>query len=1063
MLTSSRFLLVVFVWAAWLPWCMRTIWRGLFWIGDGAWANWTEKRLQNETMALDISSRLAMEGTSPVKQGLLVSKEATASAFIAQISDRLPRVISPTKRPLNFFTSQPWGLALLRKVYYYITGGGPSPALSPTSAPSVTSHAGPVARSSWLSEFGFLRMLTSSTMTNNLVIDTLEGQLITLCLVVAFILIFLIREWVVQQQPVLNGGIALDVEAPAAQNADAPAPHQPDERIPELPDGGDIVEAVDEGLQAPGPRVRMIARARARRPRAPRRLSEQDRTQLDGDASVAATDGSEAERMDAESVGSIPPSRSNDDSSTPLASDTDPNQIQRPAMPDRDTLARAAEIRRTIEELSRVSNAPDSAMEVFKEFWDRAGREPLEVVRIIEQEGRGDELGWIVAAMDKIEGLRQGVRLARANMSSTSVNENTSDDEGFTLIDRPSLSPSPVSQTASNAIPETPSGSNPALHAPPPIESTRNNSAEPASPSNSRISRSVPQDFPDADVDQGASTTVPGEQTAEPSSVNQNSTDSNARTTPNHAHDNPFHPDYEGELPSASSYLLDQSSDSQTQTPPIQEAAAHARTFSERVSDWLWGGVDPLPATPEQPAGDDEHAFNDIADEAPFIPIDHGQPLRLAANDHAVANQDPEVFAAAIQAGIDPNEAGAVDEIEDLEGILELVGMQGPLAGLVQNGIFCACLVSLTILFGVWIPYVSGKVFLVLLAHPFSLLFRIPLKWAASTADMVIDVSTICAGCAFFWTDFTIGFICTPIGWLIPSLGRITQNTTLAEAARSYAETALRRLAESFVATGVILSETDIPMFSVTAHESLRSIETRIALGFQVISDQIAALSKTAYDSSSLTEILQLSASSIRDHIQNLAEFTARKTSATMTMWPSLLHISPLRVNLSLPQRTLPIDYGLAHWNIKDRAIAIVFGYLFFALLGVLYLRLSSWMNGTNKAGRVAGGVADGLYQSGGVMKVVLIISIEMIVFPLYCGLLLDVALLPIFGNVTIMSRIHFTSTSPTTSLFVHWFIGTCYMFHFALFVSMCRKILRSGVLCKLNPADYFHMSLICI
>jgi E3 ubiquitin-protein ligase MARCH6 len=47
------------------------------------------------------------------------------------------------------------------------------------------------------------------------------------------------------------------------------------------------------------------------------------------------------------------------------------------------------------------------------------------------------------------------------------------------------------------------------------------------------------------------------------------------------------------------------------------------------------------------------------------------------------------------------------------------------------------------------------------------------------------------------------------------------------------------------------------------------------------------------------------------------------------------------------------------------------------------------------------------------------------------------------------MSRILFTFKSPLTSIFVHWFVGTCYMFHFALFVSMCRKIMRKGVLCK--------------
>lgn len=1083
--TSSRLLFVMFVWAVWLPWCMRTIWRGLFWIGDGAWADWTERKLQNENKAFDLSARLAMEGTSPAQQGLLVSDKATASVIISQISSQLPHFIPPIRQIFNFSTGQPWGLVLLKKAYYYLSGRAPNLSSPSASAPAdVTSHAMPDARSSWLSDFEFLKTLTPSTTLNNMVIDTLEGQLITLFVVIAFILLFLIREWVVQQQPIINGGIDIDAQAPVAQNLVAPAQQQLNDQVREPPGGEDNVEAVDEGFQLPGPRARMIARARARRPRAPRPLSEQEGIQPDDDASTAVTNASEAERMEAESLHSIRPNTSSDHASTPTPSDLDPDHLQRPGMPDRDTLARAAEIRRTLEELSQVSDAPDSAMEVFKDFWDRAGREPLEVINIIEREGRSAELSWIVAAMAKIEGLRQGMRSARASMSSMSANEvskltggnQPEDDEGFTLINRPSLSRGPESPTAGNADLEALRRPNPRPSAPPPMATSHEGSSLPTSPSSIRNTKSVKDDLRDTREDHSTAEILQGTQTAQSSSGSQDPIDSDAPIMPNdlddHARDNPFHLDYEGELLGGSSFAhgvatdeeylsppevqqsaieLEQASNGQTRSPPILEVPAHSRTIVETVSNWLWGGIAPLPATQEQPAGDDEHVVRNIAEEEPFVPVDHGQPLRLAANDGAVANQDPEVIAAALQAGIDPNEADAVDDMEDLEGILELVGMQGPLAGLVQNGMFCACLVSLTILFGVWIPYVSGKIFLVLLAHPFSLLFRIPLRWAASTADTVIDICTFCAGCAFYWTDTIVGFLCTPLGWLIPPFERMSQNKTLAEAARAYAERALDRLAKSFVATGDVLSEADIPMFSVTAHESLRSIESRIAWVLQVMRDNIPIIINSAHNSSGLLAFLRLSASSILDYTRSLAVFITERFSATMTMWSSLLQINPLRVNLGLPQRTLPIDYDLANWNIKDRALAVGFGYLFFAVLGVLYLRLNAWMKGTNKAGRVSGVVADGLYQAGGVMKVVLIIGIEMIVFPLYCGLLLDVALLPLFGHVTIMSRVNFTMASPNTSLFVHWFVGTCYMFHFALFVSMCRKILRSGVLCTLT------------
>ncbi|KAF3924812.1 hypothetical protein ABW21_db0202356 [Orbilia brochopaga] len=49
--------------------------------------------------------------------------------------------------------------------------------------------------------FKGLANLTSSTQINQILVDTFEGQIITILVVLAFILIFLIREWVVQQQP----------------------------------------------------------------------------------------------------------------------------------------------------------------------------------------------------------------------------------------------------------------------------------------------------------------------------------------------------------------------------------------------------------------------------------------------------------------------------------------------------------------------------------------------------------------------------------------------------------------------------------------------------------------------------------------------------------------------------------------------------------------------------------------------------------------------------------------------------------------------------------------------
>ena len=1076
LLTWSRFQLVMFVWVAWLPWCMRTIWRGLFWIGDGGWVDWKERDIQKESAILNLSSNLAAQGTSSATQNLFTLREATASAFILQVSEKIPNLVSPIRRLLTFAASEPLGLKLFRKLYTFVLGRASGETTSSiTSMPNITSHAAHIPRSSsWLSDVKFLRTLTRSTMLNNLVIDTLEGQIITLALVTVFILIFLIREWVVQQQPNFFGGAEARVNLPLAQNADGPV-QQPIDQRHQVPHDEGADGLADAGAQVQGPRARIIARPRPRRPARARQVSEQGANQRD----ELVTEDSEHEGVQTES--------------TELqvdASDNDPKDhfqgaLQRPSMPDRDQLARAAEIRRTIEEQSRVSEDGDDPGNTFQELWNRAENKPLEVIKIIEDEGRNEELSWIVATMRKIE------TLSSANMSENQIvspadepnttalgNKDTdsnksgrqSDDEGFVVLDKLSLNVNSEPKDEQNSNTETPQNLNQDAVFEAPRSPARKSHGSPTTPSrylqdqkavlpndlsgltqNLTGDRAKEQDVPikgaKQDLDIARSTHAPLD-------------------TPN---DNPFHPDFEGEIPEenkaagitgpdnlSEEMLLEASHPASPSTEaseghiPIEGSLERRRSLLECVTDWLWGGAAPVSPPSEHLAGDVEHIVNNIADEAPFVPMEHGHPQRAADNNGEGPGQDPEVVAAAIQAGLDPNEVEAADDIEDLEGIMELVGMQGPLAGLVQNGMFCACLVSLTIFFGVWIPYVSGKLFLVFLAHPVSLLLKLPLRCAASTADMIIDAFTFGTACTFYWTDIIVRLLCTPIGWIVPAVANINRNSLVAEMARIYAEGALERLMNNFATAGNIMFESDIPGFSVDAHESLLSIERRATWLLHGVCDYIGYCFDLVYNSSGLEETAMLFATEVVNQVKALMTFVMDKAPTIVPSVSSVSRFHPLHVNLSITPRSNPLDYDLAYWDTKDRALAVIFGYLLFAFLGVIYLNLNARIRGINKAERVAGVLADVLYQAGGVLKVILIISIEMIVFPLYCGLLLDVALLPLFGSATLMSRIEFTMSSPYTSIFVHWFVGTCYMFHFALFVAMCRKLMRNGVLCKL-------------
>lgn len=1064
---------------------MRTIWRALFWIGDGGWVDWAERGLHNESAGVTLGQAGdAINVTVSTNATSSMSREAFASAFVSLMSNNLSPLLSPVEYLIHsLWHYRPFGLGLSRELLQLAMGLNSSTTPLGTTSVNITVHSQSVPRSSsWLSDIQFLNTLTRSTMINNLVIDTLEGQLITLFVVIAFILVFLIREWVVQQQPNLNGGAELNVGVVAPPGENVVRPEEDAAQRRQAQEDFRNAEAAHPGAGIL--RQRRIARPRQRLPIATGQALEQG-----DDQGTEGAEGSGFEELDLRATEHRSYSSMQNDIQIDAPSHVAADGPQRPTMPDRTTIAIAAEIRRTIEEQSRKAGDQTSSLSVFKELWGQSRERPLEAIRIIEEQGRSDDLKWIIAAMKKIEDIRrmdadQHATPPLAGPSDRSAlggnhgndragRSRPEDDEEFIFLNKPSLTSSP--ETESSDIMDQ-GGIKPN---PDEIANSGNQVGNPQ-PSTLRPhgGDEVRFEIPDSAYDLETS------KDARDPDLLLNSGSAGDRDSPKASgeasRDNPFHPDYAGEFPEPSATYstplpLGEDSDfadtAQAQGSQVEpdgtqspERLAHGnpeyRTVTEIITDWLWGGVALPQAQNEQPAGDDERIVQDIAAEEPFVRVDRGRLVRPPLNEGppadegAAAGQDPEVVAAAIQAGLDPNDVEAAEDIEDLEGILELIGMQGPLAGLVQNAMFCAVLVTLTIMLGVWVPYISGKVFLVILTHPVSMLLKLPLRWAASTADMVIDIFTFFAGSALHWLDTAVSILCTPIGWLIPQLETISQNKILANRAKVYAARALGRLAKSFIATGNVLAESDIPTFSLIAHESLHLLEREASRYLQTVYSYCVSFFNFVSNSSGVTDSLAVGLLLAKEHAQVIVRLIVENTRSFALLAPSLLKFNPLHVNLSIPQRATPLNYDLAYWDTKDRALAIFFGYMFFAVLGVMYLRCVTWIRGTNKTGRVDGGVADGLYQAGGVMKVVLIISIEMILFPLYCGLLLDVALLPLFGNVTLMSRINFTLSSPYTSMFIHWFVGTCYMFHFALFVAMCRKILRPGVLCESHPPE---------
>lgn len=177
---------------------------------------------------------------------------------------------------------------------------------------------------------------------------------------------------------------------------------------------------------------------------------------------------------------------------------------------------------------------------------------------------------------------------------------------------------------------------------------------------------------------------------------------------------------------------------------------------------------------------------------------------------------------------------------------------------------------------------------------------------------------------------------------------------------------------------------------------------------------------------------------------------TSRATDVPFLDHPLLSHFKS-----TLSQYT---DFTPLKGTITEKVIAVAAGYFIFTCLGAIYLRVRK-LHSPPDQDNTERLIRDILRQAGAVLKVVVIISIELIAFPIFCGILIDIACLPLFPGATIPSRIAFAQKFTFTATFLHWFAGTLYMFHFAMFVSMCRDLVRAGTLYFIrDPNDpQFH------
>ncbi|KAL2170742.1 hypothetical protein VTG60DRAFT_4490 [Thermothelomyces hinnuleus] len=955
LLVWMRAALVANVWLVWLPYLMRTIWSFLFWISDEGLGG---KAVVPGAGSGEFDLIAGASHISNVCPSSPLFATSTTVASIGGVIDNLPPESARLVKGLyglNLTSSDPIYSAILRLFFGPVaTRDKPAVGLNVTVAAPTPS----LYHKSLLSDVDFLRNLTRHPSINRAVIHVLEGQIITILVIVCFILIILVRDYVVQQQPEINMRAAFA----AVENPVQPA----------------AVEPANAEVQAE---------------------AEPDDEQFEDvlDETTDAFDDTNSETAD-EDLRPTLRDRLPDDPAESSSRPMSPNLVP-PTIPvqgndmqglDRTTMQEYLDIYReargNLEEVLRI--ARERNIEVKLDHWMRLTRSMMarqrdnDVVRTDQAEPSG----------------------------SAALREEKSDTNPFgPLVDESETSEDNNSKGKEILVEDAedtwgqPMGHplRPRAHTDGPLI---NNTVNPFANNNWSFT-DLPPDPPSRDsVVPEFGIQRPSEHAFPPWEAPESSSDATAprdlgASTDDSSQAMPVGPD----------------SPNQADAQPVPQGpnARGPAGFIGRIADFMWRQVDAI--NPDDLAPVD--FLGDFAEDDPEEEVVEN----AAANE---AGQDRQGADAA--GGLD---AEAIEDAEDLEGILELLGMRGPVAGLFQNAIFCAFLVSITIFVGVFIPYNIGRVTIWGLANPMRI------------ARMLFSLSKFLQDCLLLF----LGLASSTISESFYLLSRALLLSSVADyslkavnASWFMALGAANRIGASFVTELPLISASEVRNFSAISHAAFFVLKDHIALAL-----------------SSLWHFVEFFFGG--DYTVKGAEAyaaTAKILVFVKRLLPTLFNPTSWVLNFDLPKTTGTINHDLAYWAGMDRFWATLAGYIAISLMAALYLRRGAPFSTTQAAQEWEASIIDGLNQASGVMKVILIISIEMLVFPLYCGMLLDVALLPLFEHTTLKSRLLFTLNYPVTSIFVHWFIGTGYMFHFALFVSMCRKIMRKGVLYFIRDPD---------
>ncbi|KAF5383819.1 hypothetical protein D9615_003736 [Tricholomella constricta] len=405
-------------------------------------------------------------------------------------------------------------------------------------------------------------------------------------------------------------------------------------------------------------------------------------------------------------------------------------------------------------------------------------------------------------------------------------------------------------------------------------------------------------------------------------------------------------------------------------------------------------------AEEEAAAGMERFAFDEWEDielegEAPDLPPIADPEVGAAPHGQEGARDDRAPVGGGVPADLAEELEGNVED--DMEGAMEAIGMRGPIYGVLQNAALMIFVLDTAIGLGIWIPFTVGKSAALLSLDPprFLQILHLPIRAIRVITDPVVDTVVF----------FLVELLFPPIKRALFNSVSSVSNFVLFLVGKSLGQT---------VVDGIVGATTKLG--SNVANLTDNPLEHLFAWTSSTPQPQTSAASPSFV-------------SACLDKLVDLAE--PQFAWLGMRVRLASLHVQLIWIRLAVGEAP------------ADRAFAIILGYAVVGLAVAIYLNLLTVGN-ARSAGRA---VRSAVRQQLLVLKVASFIFIELVTFPLSCGIVLDLCTVWLFPEANLTSRAAFFVQAPLTATFYHWVAGTMFMYAFAVLLSGCRAVMRAGAM----------------